>query len=76
MARALCARPALLVADEPTSRLDPLTQQKALRELVNAAGEAQAALVLVTHEEGIARALGTKVLRFGESAPPAAEPAA
>lgn len=65
MTRALCARPALLVADEPTSRLDPLTQQQALRELVAAADEAQAALVLVTHEEGIARALGTHVLQFG-----------
>jgi peptide/nickel transport system ATP-binding protein len=65
LARALAARPALLVADEPTSRLDPITQRQALQELMQAADDTDAALVLVTHDEGIARALGTQTLRFG-----------
>jgi peptide/nickel transport system ATP-binding protein len=66
LARVLAARPALLVADEPTSRLDPITQRQALEELVQAADESDAALAFVTHDDGIARALGTQVLRIGE----------
>lgn len=65
LARALAARPALLVADEPTSRLDPITQQEAIEELVRSAAEVNAALVLVTHEEGIAHAVGGRSMQVG-----------
>ncbi|WP_119153235.1 ABC transporter ATP-binding protein [Caldimonas tepidiphila] len=67
LARVLTVRPALLFADEPTSRLDPLTQQEALAALLDAVEATEAALLLVTHDEGIADALGTRRLRFGEA---------
>jgi peptide/nickel transport system ATP-binding protein len=64
LARVLMARPALLFADEPTSRLDPVSQQESLVVLLDAVDDCGAALVLVTHDDDIARALGTKFLRF------------
>ncbi|MDO6387692.1 ABC transporter ATP-binding protein [Uliginosibacterium sp. 31-12] len=60
LARVLCARPALLFADEPTSRLDPLTQRQALELLGDAMDESGAALMLVTHDEDIARVFGQR----------------
>ncbi|WP_198320837.1 hypothetical protein [Azohydromonas aeria] len=62
--RVLLARPALLFADEPTSRLDPLTQRQALALLLDAIDQLGAALMLVTHDEGIAAAVDSRVLRF------------
>ena len=69
LARVLVAQPALLFADEPTSRLDPLSQQQAMGVLLNAVDETGCALVLVTHDEDLARAAGGQQLRLG--APPA-----
>ena len=66
LARVLTARPALLFADEPTSRLDPVSQQQGLRVLTEALDETGAALVLVTHDDDIARAVGGQFLRLGE----------
>ncbi len=65
LARVLLARPALLFADEPTSRLDPLSQQEAMAVLLDAVDDMQAALVLVTHDEDIAAAVATRFMRFG-----------
>ncbi len=75
LARVLIARPALLFADEPTSRLDPVTQQEALAVLLDALEEDAAdggpggatALLLVTHDDDLADAVGTHVLRLGAS---------
>ncbi|RYF68193.1 MAG: ABC transporter ATP-binding protein [Comamonadaceae bacterium] len=66
LARVLLAAPALLFADEPTSRLDPLTQRDALAVLLDAVEESEAALLLVTHDEDIAQAVGTQWLRLEE----------
>ncbi|MDO4905120.1 MAG: ATP-binding cassette domain-containing protein [Lautropia sp.] len=66
MARVLAAQPALLFADEPTSRLDPVTQQEALRLLLDCVAECDAALMLVTHDDDIASWLATRTLRFGD----------
>ena len=68
LARVLMAQPALLFADEPTSRLDPISQHEALQVLCQAIDEVGAALVLVTHDEALANAVGTRTLRL--SAPP------
>lgn len=57
IARALCAQPAFLFADEPTSRLDALTQQETVQALLKAVDEADAALMWVTHDDDIARAV-------------------
>ncbi|MDB5879668.1 MAG: transporter related, partial [Variovorax sp.] len=65
LARVLVARPALLFADEPTSRLDPLSQQEAMDVLLDAVEESCAALLLVTHDDDIANAVGSSFVRFG-----------
>lgn len=67
LARVLLACPALLFADEPTSRLDTVTQRDAMTLLLEAVEESDAALVLVTHDEDIARQLSTRILRFGDA---------
>ncbi len=56
LARALLARPALLFADEPTSRLDPLTQRHTLALLTETMENAGACLLLVTHDDERSRA--------------------
>lgn len=62
LARALLARPRVLFADEPTSRLDPLSQQQTLDVLQAALRAQDAALMLVTHDLDLAQALAPRVL--------------
>jgi peptide/nickel transport system ATP-binding protein len=62
LARVLAVKPSIILADEPTSRLDLLTQQHALTALVEAADDTGAGLVLVTHDEDIAQWAGTQRL--------------
>jgi len=54
LARALAARPRVLLADEPTSRLDPIVQARTLELLAGIADERRLGVVLVTHDTGIA----------------------
>lgn len=65
LARALCVRPALLFADEPTSRLDPVLQREAIDQLLDAVDETGVALLLVTHDDDLAAAVGDRTLRIG-----------
>ena len=58
--RALAHRPALLLADEPTSALDPALAGRVLALLLDSAAEAGTALVIATHEQERARALGLR----------------
>jgi len=60
LARVLLLKPALIFADEPTSRLDPVTQQQTLNLLLEAAGDSGCAVLLVTHDEHIARAVAQR----------------
>ncbi|MFC4256845.1 ATP-binding cassette domain-containing protein [Altererythrobacter xixiisoli] len=55
--RILLVRPALIFADEPTSRLDPINQRRALELLAEVAAEENIALLLVTHDPDVARAI-------------------
>ena len=64
LARSLLARPALLVADEPTSRLDPVSQHGAMQLLLEVAQEEDAALVLITHDDDMAQAVGDQFVRL------------
>ena len=57
MIRVLLLDPALIFADEPTSRLDPITQQDTISLLVNHAAERNGALLFVTHDPAIAHNL-------------------
>ena len=54
IARTLAARPALILADEPTGNLDEDTADRVLDQLTHLVDEAGAALVLVTHSSALA----------------------
>ena len=55
VARALTVGPRVLLADEPTSRLDPITQRQTLDLLAQITRDQGIAMVLVTHHAAIAR---------------------
>ena len=63
--RALLLDPAVLFADEPTSRLDLLTQQETLACLIEQVERRGCALVLVTHDDPLAEAVATSRLTLG-----------
>lgn len=54
IARAIAPRPKVLLADEPTGNLDSGTSEKVITTLFEATAAAGAALVLVTHDPGLA----------------------
>jgi len=53
LARALAARPALLLADEPTGNLDQETGDVVMALLFRLCAEAGAALLLITHDPAL-----------------------
>jgi putative ABC transport system ATP-binding protein len=55
IARAFAARPRILFADEPTGNLDEHTGQRVIELLFSLNRELQTTLVLVTHDEQLAR---------------------
>jgi len=55
IARALTVKPKILLADEPTSRLDPITQRETLAMLAGIAAKTRISIVLVTHDQNIAQ---------------------
>uniref|UniRef100_UPI000D348D27 ABC transporter ATP-binding protein n=1 Tax=unclassified Variovorax TaxID=663243 RepID=UPI000D348D27 len=59
LARVLAVQPAWVFADEPTSRLDPVSQQEAMAAMLDVLDERGAALMLVTHDDDIAEAVAT-----------------
>jgi oligopeptide/dipeptide ABC transporter ATP-binding protein len=61
IAAALLCRPALLVADEPTTALDVTTQQQILSLLGELAAEYGLSVLFVTHDFGVVSALCTHV---------------
>ncbi len=66
LARAFAARPALLLADEPTGNLDGVTGRAALELLIDLQTREGTTLVLVTHDPQVAQRAGRRVhLRDG-----------
>ncbi len=62
VARALVLEPALLLADEPTGNLDPKTADQVLELLLEMNRVHGTALVVVTHNPGVAARLGRRVV--------------
>ena len=61
LARAFVARPKLLLADEPTGSLDAESGDAVIRLLFDMNRESGTTLVLVTHDESLARRCGRTV---------------
>ena len=67
--RALAARPALMLADEPTGNLDEATSDAVMALLLDLVAETGAGLVMVTHSERLAAMLDRRLhLRGGRLA--------
>jgi putative ABC transport system ATP-binding protein len=75
IARALAVEPAVVFADEPTAALDQATGLATMELLIGATASAGAALLVVTHDPGVA-ALCTRTLHIRDGRlRPAASPA-
>ncbi len=61
MARALILGPSFLVADEPTSSLDPSVQAKVLKMLLDLQVEKGLTMLFVTHDIGLARRVADRI---------------
>jgi putative ABC transport system ATP-binding protein len=69
VARTLAARPALVLADEPTGNLDEGTGDTVLALMLDLVAETGAALLMVTHSERLAARLDRRLhLRHGRLA--------
>lgn len=62
IAIALVLRPRVMLVDEPTSALDAVSGRQVIDELVREKHETGTALVVVTHNIGVARALADEVV--------------
>lgn len=62
LARILLLRPALIVADEPTSRLDPLVQRETMLLLRDIIMERQIGLILIGHDRKLLSASADEIL--------------
>lgn len=65
IARVLLFDPLCLVADEPTSRLDPLIQRDVMTLLRKLVDERGMSLVLTSHDRRLMRAVADDVVRLG-----------
>ena len=59
---AMVFRPKLLLADEPTSALDVTTQAQIIRQIVDIRNEFGVAVILVTHNLGVASYVSNKLV--------------
>ncbi|GAA4893606.1 ABC transporter ATP-binding protein [Ferrimonas pelagia] len=72
--RALLMQPKLLVADEPTSRLDPITAREVTELLVDAARSSGCTLLLISHDSGAMQRVCDRILQFTPDRPLLSEP--
>ena len=61
IARALVLKPSLLIADEPTSSLDPSVQAKVIKLLLELQTELGLSMLFVTHDIGLARKISDRI---------------
>lgn len=62
IAMAMTFSPKLLLADEPTSALDVTTQAQIIRQIVDVRNEYHAAVIIVTHNLGVASYMSNKII--------------
>ncbi|MFE6997256.1 ABC transporter ATP-binding protein [Microbacterium sp. NPDC057659] len=62
IAMAMANDPALLIADEPTTALDVTVQAQVMRNLEQARAELSSALILITHDLGLAAQNASRML--------------
>ncbi|MDY6029678.1 MAG: ABC transporter ATP-binding protein [Acidaminococcaceae bacterium] len=62
IAIAMVFRPKILLADEPTSALDVTTQAQIIRQIVDLRNEFNVAVIIVTHNLGVASYVSNKLL--------------
>ena len=60
LVRILVTKPGMLIADEPTSRLDPPVQEQVIRYLRKVADEDELAILLITHDRDLATAVADR----------------
>nr|WP_236778060.1 ATP-binding cassette domain-containing protein [Agrobacterium tumefaciens] len=60
LVRILAMRPTMLIADEPTSRLDPPVQEQVIRHLRKVADEDELAILLITHDRDLSTAIADR----------------
>lgn len=60
LVRILATKPKMLIADEPTSRLDPPVQEQVIRYLREAADADELAILLITHDRDLATAIADR----------------
>lgn len=61
IARALVSQPSLVVADEPTSSLDPSVQAKVLKMMLDLQIEKGLTMLFITHDLGVARKISDRI---------------
>lgn len=66
--RVLLLEPCFLFADEPTSRLDPITQRQTLELLVELARERHCGVMLVSHDPALIERVCDKRISLGATA--------